>query len=142
MTRKELQTFFFFLPQTLIWSHLCSSGKKVLINWLALMAFVDITLLTKTPRVQKLFEEPLFSSLWSPKSQGWLWNCCCACTDAGGLPLMEAFRCLWLDSRGKMATDSMWLVKQSQIVCSRSPSPTKIELSVEKVGFLSLSCYV
>ena len=75
------------------------------------------------------------SSLCRLTVQCWLWSYCCACIDASGLPLMKAFRYLWVDSRKKMAPDSMWLVKQSQILCSRNLSPTKIDLFMEKVGF-------
>ena len=99
------------------------------------VAFINITLLVKTLRVKSYILKTFISSLCSPTIQCWLWSYCCACIDASGLPLMKAFRCLWVDSRKKMATDSMWLVKQSQILCSRNLSPTKIDLFMEKVGF-------
>lgn len=98
--QKESQTSFFFLPLALIWSESCRGTKKVLLSLLALMAYANLALLVKTPGEKKLYlEDPLISTLYDPNIQGWLWNYCCACTDAGGLPLMEAFKCLWLDSK-------------------------------------------
>lgn len=67
--------------------------------------------------------------------QNWMCNYCCACIETGGLLLMEACKCLWVDSRERMATDSMWLVKQSQILYSRNPNPNQNRTFHGESGF-------
>lgn len=137
---EEKNANFYFLPLTLIWSVMQRCKRSFAQS--ALVDCVDVTLLVKTLCVKKLrFADPLISSLYNPKMQHWLWGCCCACTDAGGLPLVEAFRCVWVDLREDGNREQV-VSKTKPILCSKSPSATKIDLSMEKVGFLSLSCYV
>lgn len=143
VTTTKIIIFFFTFDINLvtILQGVQKKKKRVLLNHVALVLQMNVALLVIMPCVKKLcFEDIEFFSLqsYNPVLAVELLLCLHWCwwfTINGSIRT-------WVDSGEEMATQSMWLVKQSQTLCSRNPSPTKIDLSMEKAGFSSLSCYV